>query len=469
MKKPAKNDLIHMMGVCGTAMGSLAGLLKEMGYRVRGSDQNVYPPMSTKLKELGIDIISGYRPENLTPKPDLVIVGNVMSRTHTEVQELLKTDIPYMSLPQAMGEYLIGDRHSVVITGTHGKTTTTAMAAWVLEKANLHPGFMVGGIPLNFPNSFSIGTGNYFVIEGDEYDTAFFDKVPKFIHYKPRSVVLTSIEFDHADIYKDLNAVKEAFKMLLKLIPADGQLVYNGDDENIREILNTTKCKNIHSYGTKNADWKIDGIKWSPEKSEFDIIHKGKKVTRVESGLFGEYNLLNALSVYIIGKNIGIAEDKILAGFKTFKGVKRRQEIIGKPHGVTVIDDFAHHPTAVEVTIDGVKKRFPKSTVFAVFEPRSATARRKVFQDDFAKALTHGDVIILSAPYDMSKIAEAERFDAEAVINKCKEYAPKKECLLGSSVDEIIALIKARWKKDDVVLFMSNGGFGGIYEKILKD
>ncbi|MBK9293991.1 MAG: UDP-N-acetylmuramate:L-alanyl-gamma-D-glutamyl-meso-diaminopimelate ligase [Oligoflexia bacterium] len=463
-----KNELIHMMGICGTAMGALAGLLKEMGYRVRGSDQNVYPPMSLKLKELGIDIIQGYKPENLTPRPDRVIVGNVMSKTHSEVQELLKSDIPYMSLPEAMGEYLIGNRHSVVISGTHGKTTTTAMAAWILSSAGLDPGFMIGGLPLNFANSFNIGRGNYFVIEGDEYDTAFFDKVPKFIHYKPRSVILTSIEFDHADIYKDLNAVKDAFIMLLKLIPNDGLFVYNGEDENIKSILNHLKCKNVHSYGGKHSDWRIDGVKFSPEFSEFDIVHNEKKVNHIKSELFGEYNLLNALSVYIVAKNLNISEDKIINAFKAFKGVKRRQEIIGKPHGVTVIDDFAHHPTAVELTIDGVKKRFTKGNVFAVFEPRSATARRKIFQTDFAKALSHGDVIILSEPYDQAKIAPEDRFDAKAVIEKCKAYAPQKECLIGKDADEIIKLITKRWKPGDVVLFMSNGGFGGIYEKILK-
>lgn len=465
----AKKEMIHMMGICGTAMGSLAGLLKEMGYDVRGSDQNVYPPMSDRLRALGIKLMEGYKPENLEPRPNKVIVGNVMSKTSPEVQALLNTDIPYMSLPKAMGEYLIRDRHSIVIAGTHGKTTTTAMMSWICEKAGVHPGFLIGGVPVNFPNSFSVGTGNYFVIEGDEYDTAFFDKVPKFIHYRPKSVILTSIEFDHADIYKDLDAVKDAFKMLLKLIPQDGNFIYNADDENIQSILSTTKCKNLQGYGqSKKADWTLGEIFWKPEYSQFDVLYKGKKIETVKSELFGEYNLLNALSVYALATQLKFPKDKILQAFKEFKGVKRRQEIIGKPKGVTVIDDFAHHPTAVAVTTDGVKKRFPDSKIFSVFEPRSATSRRSIFQDDFAKALLHGDVVILSVPFDQSKIPANERFNAEYVVEKCKELDTKKEVLLGHSPEEIIGLIRERAEKGDVVLFMSNGGFGGIYEKILK-
>jgi UDP-N-acetylmuramate: L-alanyl-gamma-D-glutamyl-meso-diaminopimelate ligase len=373
-----------------------------------------------------------------------------------------------MSLPQAMGEYLIGQRHSVVIAGTHGKTTTTAMAAWVLEQAKLKPGFMVGGIPLNFKNSFSIGEGQYFVIEGDEYDTAFFDKVPKFIHYKPRSVILTSVEFDHADIYKDLAAVKEAFKMLMRLIPQDGLLVYNGEDENIKDILDQTPCKNIQSYGGEKSDWALGNIQWGQKSTIFDIVHKGKKITTLESQLFGEYNLLNALAVFAMAYGNKVPVERIKEAFLTFKGVKRRQEIIGTPKGIIIIDDFAHHPTAVRLTIDGVKRKFQNNTVFAVFEPRSATARRKIFQDDFAKSLLHGDVIILSSPYDQSKIPEGERFDAEDVVKKCKAWDGKKEVLLGHSTEEIIEMIKSRAKSGDAVLFMSNGGFGGIYEKILK-
>ncbi len=469
MTKSKNFKTVHMMGIGGTAMGSLAGLLKTMGYDVRGSDQNVYPPMSGRLKDLGISYSEGYKPENLNPRPDLVIVGNVMSRTHSEVQALLATDISYMSLPQAMGEFLIKDRHSIVVSGTHGKTTTTAMAAWLCEKAGLEPGFLIGGVPLNFPNSFSVGKGAHFVIEGDEYDTAFFDKVPKFIHYRPRTVILTSVEFDHADIYRDLDHVKEAFTMLMKLIPTDGNLIFEGDDENIRSILFQTKCLNQQSYGlnARKCDWIIDGVEFKPEHSKFDVIHKGKLHATIECGLFGEYNLLNALSVYVMGLQIGIPKEKILTALKDFKGVKRRQEIIGTPHGITVIDDFAHHPTAVELTIDGVKKRFPDANVFAVFEPRSATSRRKIFQDAFAKALVHGDTVVLSVPFDQGKIPDGDRFDADHVISECHRLEPRKECLLGHSSDEIIKLIKERAKLGDVVLFMSNGGFGGIYEKIL--
>jgi UDP-N-acetylmuramate: L-alanyl-gamma-D-glutamyl-meso-diaminopimelate ligase len=373
-----------------------------------------------------------------------------------------------MSLPQAMGEYLIRDRHSVVVSGTHGKTTTTAMMSWVLECAGLEPGFMIGGVPLNFPQTFAVGKGNYFVIEGDEYDTAFFDKVPKFIHYRPRSVILTSIEFDHADIYKDLEAVKNAFRMLMKLIPPDGNLIYQGEDENIKSILSETRCKNIQSYGVTDSDWQIANIQWQEKFSDFDVVHKGKTVDVVRTSLFGEYNLLNALAVYAMARNLGIKAEIIREALATFRGVKRRQEIFGEPRGITLIDDFAHHPTAVRVTIDGVKKRFSKSRVIAVFEPRSATSRRKIFQDDFAKALATADVIIVSEPYDQSKITSTDRFDSAELVQEIASTKPTITARLGRSVDEIVKLIKDEAQPGNVVLLMSNGGFGGIYEKLIS-
>jgi len=463
-----KKEHVHMMGICGTAMGSLAGILQQMGYRVTGSDQNVYPPMSTQLEALGIKIMQGYKPENLTPRPDRVIVGNVMSRTHSEVQALLQTDIPYTSLPKALGEFVIRDRHSVCISGTHGKTTTTALSAWVLEQAGLQPGFMIGGVPLNFPNTFSLGKGNYFVIEGDEYDTAFFDKVPKFIHYKPRTVILTSVEFDHADIYKDLDDVKKAFIMLMKLIPADGNLIYNAEDENIVDILGKTRCRNKQGYGEKKGEWQLGSIRWGSEFSEVDIVRNGKLFAQAKSTLFGEYNLLNTLAVFAMAHNLGIPTAKILKAIETFKGVKRRQEIIGRPHGITVIDDFAHHPTAVRVTIDGVKKRFPKSKLIGVFEPRSATSRRKIFQKPFAESLLHADQVVVSVPYDQSRIAEGERFSSDELIADCNSARPG-SAQLGHNVDEVVGHIKSLARSGDVVLLMSNGGFGGIYERLLKE
>jgi UDP-N-acetylmuramate: L-alanyl-gamma-D-glutamyl-meso-diaminopimelate ligase len=462
-------ETIYMMGICGTAMGSLAGLLKDMGYNVRGSDQNVYPPMSTKLASLGIPIIEGYKPENLQPRPDKVIVGNVMSRNHPEVQALLSSGIPFTSLPKAMGEYLIGERHSVVIAGTHGKTTTTAITSWVLEQAGLHPGFMIGGVPLNFPNTFSIGTGDYFVIEGDEYDTAFFDKVPKFIHYRPRSVILTSIEFDHADIYKDLAAVKDAFKMLLQLIPTDGHLIYEAEDENIKSILSETRCLNVQGYGVKSSDWQLGDIRWEEAYSQFDVICRGKKIDTIKSNLFGEYNLLNALSVYALAVNLKLDMNLVRKAFASFKGVKRRQEIFGQPRNITLIDDFAHHPTAVRVTIDGIKKRFKNSRIIGVFEPRSATSRRRIFQQDFANALSTADEIIVSVPYDQSKIAETERFNSDELIQDIKKIVGDSKARLGHSPDEIVSILKERAKPGDVILLMSNGGFGGIYTKLLKE
>ncbi len=463
-----KREHIYMMGICGTAMGSLAGLLKAMGFEVSGSDQNVYPPMSTRLEALGIKIIQGYKPENLNSKPDRVIVGNVMSKSHPEVQALIESKIPFMSLPQAMGEYLIKDRHSIVIAGTHGKTTTTALSSWVLDQAGFKPGFLIGGVPLNFPQTFSIGEGKYFVIEGDEYDTAFFDKVPKFIHYRPRSVILTSIEFDHADIYKDLDAVKDAFRMLLKLIPKDGQLIFNAADQNIWSILESTQCNRVESYGTQNADWTLGEINWGEQISTFEVFFKGKKLDTLETQSMGEYNLLNSLSVYAMATNLKIEPRVIKEAMGTFKGVKRRQEIIGCPQGITIIEDFAHHPTAVRVTIDGVRKKFKKSKIIAVFEPRSATSRRKIFQHDFAQTLSTADQVIISEPYDQSKISQEDRFDSKKIVEEISKIKPNVHAETAENVTQIIETLKRDAQSGNIILIMSNGGFDGIYQKLIE-
>ncbi len=462
-----KKMKIYFMGICGTAMGSLAGLLKEMGHEVFGSDQNIYPPMSTRLESLKIQVTEGYRPENLNQKPDLVIVGNVMSKFHPEVEALLSSKIPYMSLPQAMGEFVIRNRHSIVVAGTHGKTTTTALMAWILNEAGLKPGFLIGGVPLNFPQTFSKGEGKHFVIEGDEYDTAFFDKVPKFIHYKPKSVILTSIEFDHADIYKDLEDVKNAFRKLIKLIPKDGSLVFNAADQNIWSILDSGSCKNIQSYGTQNADWTLGDIEWGEKTSTFEVIFKGKKIDTLDTQSMGEYNLLNILSAYAMAKNLGIDSRVIREAVTSFRGVKRRQEIIGTPRDITIIEDFAHHPTAVRVTIDGVKKKFKKSKIIAVFEPRSATSRRKVFQHDFAQALGTADQVIVSEPHDQSKIPEAERFDSKKIVEEIEKIKPHVHANVGENVEQIIEILKRDAQAGNVILIMSNGGFDGIYKKLI--
>lgn len=456
---------VHLMGICGTAMASLAGLLKDRGYKVTGSDQNVYPPMSTQLKNLGIEIMQGYKRENLNPKPDLVIVGNVISKVYDEAQALLESDIPYTSLPNAMGELVIANRHSIVIAGTHGKTTTTSITSFIAQSLDLNPGFLIGGIPKNFSVSYQLPKGDWFVIEGDEYDTAFFDKVPKFIHYRPRSVILTSIEFDHADIYRDLDHVKEAFKMLLKLIPEDGHLIYNAEDENIKSLLEFSKCKNIKSYGLTKGDYIAKNIVIDGILTKFEIHHHGV-MTKVQLKMLGDYNIKNVTAAFALSHELKWNEPKVLAAIEKFEGVKRRQEIIGTPNNITVIEDFAHHPTAVKETILSIQKRFPKAKVFSVFEARSATSRRKVFQKDYVEAFSKAQVVLLPPAFNQGSLAEDNRFSVEELISDLK--ALKVDAQLCASTDDIISKIKAAARPGDVVLVMSNGGFDGIYQKLLS-
>ncbi len=453
------------MGICGTAMASLAGLLKDRGYKVTGSDQNVYPPMSTQLQNLGIEIMQGYKKENLNIRPDLVIVGNVISKNYEEAQALLASDIPYTSLPNAMGELVIADRHSIVVAGTHGKTTTTALTSFMAESLGLKPGFLIGGIPKNFSVSYQLPKGDWFIIEGDEYDTAFFDKVPKFIHYRPRSVILTSIEFDHADIYRDLNHVKEAFVMLLKLIPEDGHLIYNAEDENIKSILHHTKCKNIKSYGVKKADYQAQAVVIDGIHTHFEIAHKGR-MSRVKLKMLGDYNIKNVTAAFALAQELGWDESSVIKAIEKFEGVKRRQEIIGTPNNITVVEDFAHHPTAVKETILSIQKRFPKGKVFSVFEARSATSRRKVFQKEYVEAFSKAQVVLLPPAFNQAALAESDRFSIEELISDLKKQ--NVDALLCQSTDDIVTQIKTRARPGDVVLVMSNGGFDGIYKKLLS-
>lgn len=453
---------IYLMGICGTAMASLAGLLKEKGFQVSGSDQNFYPPMSTQLEQLSVSVRVGYRPENLDPKPDLVIVGNVITKANPEAQRLIELKIPYMSLPQAMSEFLIADRQSVVIAGTHGKTTTTSLMAWTAEQAKLQPGFLVGGIPKNYGRSFQIPQGDWFVIEGDEYDTAFFDKVPKFIHYKPKYVVLTSIEFDHADIYEDLDHVKSAFKMLLELIPKNGLLVYNAEDANIKSLLNYCKAPMI-SYGRNYGDVLIQNVAAQRDGLSFTLSSKKNKHSYFLP-MFGEYNAQNSAAVSIVAKELGWSVDLDKA-FKSFQGVKRRQEVIGSPNDIQVIEDFAHHPTAVKMTVETFKHRPVKGKLHAVFEPRSATSRRKIFQQDYIQAFSAADFVYIAQPFNQTNLPQEDRFSSDELVEGINKKSQK--ALLCENVEEIIAKVKAQAEPGDTVVIMSNGGFDGIYGKML--
>jgi UDP-N-acetylmuramate: L-alanyl-gamma-D-glutamyl-meso-diaminopimelate ligase len=474
---------IHLIGICGTAMASLAGLLKTLGFKVSGSDQNVYPPMSTQLQEIGIQIQVGYKKENLEPRPDLVIVGNVISKTNDEAKALLETDIPYTSLPKAMGEFAIAQRNSVVIAGTHGKTTTTSMMVKVADQCGVKPGFMIGGIPVDYGRSFRLATGPYFIIEGDEYDTAFFDKVPKFIHYKPKYVILTSVEFDHADIYKDLDAVMNAFRMLTERIPTDGILIANSDDKNVmtlvREAVSRGAKFKVITYGVNsftsgahsvsndvNTYYQVVEREVIDGRNHFAVKKGANKIADLAIKLPGEYNALNATAVFALSNELDWSQADIAQGLASFQGVKRRQEIIGTPSGITLIEDFAHHPTAVRVTTQAISEKYKSQRLICLFEPRSATSRRKIFQKDYVQAFQAGDKIMIAKAYDQTKIAEGDRFSTAELVADLKKSG--RDAAEYASSDDIVAQLKRDARKGDVILIMSNGGFDGIYQKLLK-
>ncbi|MFP5520751.1 MAG: UDP-N-acetylmuramate:L-alanyl-gamma-D-glutamyl-meso-diaminopimelate ligase [Bdellovibrionia bacterium] len=465
------NDLkpgshIHLMGICGTAMASLAGLLKDRGFKVTGSDSNPYPPMSTQIESLGIKIMKGYSAKNLEAHPDFVIVGNVISANNEEAQELVRLGIPYTSLPKAMGEVIIGARESIVISGTHGKTTTTSMMAWVAEKQGVKPGFLIGGIPKNFSQSFKNPEGNFFVIEGDEYDTAYFDKVPKFIHYRPKHVVLTSVEFDHADIYKDLDAVMDAFSRLMKLIPADGTLIACADEPNVLKLRELASCEKNYTYGfSEKADFRAKILFENAGGLGFEVHYRDEIYGPYAMEITGAYNVLNATAVVAMSKALGFSENKIQIALESFAGVKRRQEVLGEPNGILVIEDFAHHPTAVRETVRGIQNKYPGRKVFSVFEPRSATSRRKVFQKAYVEAFKGSHEVLLAKAFDQSKIDADNRFSSEELVadlNKSGVVAKDFD-----NADQIVTSLKSSAQKGDVILIMSNGGFDGIYSKLM--
>lgn len=457
---------IHMMGICGTAMASLAGLLKDRGFKVTGSDSNPYPPMSTQIEKLGIPLMKGYSATNLDPQPDFVIVGNVISASNEEAQEMVRRGIPYTSLPKAMGEFIIADRESIVVSGTHGKTTTTSLMSWAAEKAGHSPGFLIGGVPKNFSLSFRNPKGPYFVIEGDEYDTAYFDKVPKFIHYKPRHVILTSVEFDHADIYKDLAAVKDAFSRLMKLIPEDGTLIAQGEDPNIADLLPLCRAKKKYTYGFEKSDFRAKVLESNERETRFEVAFQGHSLGEFTMELTGNYNVMNATATVAMSYSLGFPMDRVRESLKTFEGVKRRQEILGEPGGVLLIEDFAHHPTAVRETVKAVQGKYKGRRVFSVFEPRSATSRRKVFQKDYVEAFSQCDDLLLAQAFDQSKIDSADRFSVDELVEDLKKNGRSASAF--ATADEIVADLKRRSKAGDVILVMSNGGFDGIYQKLTK-
>lgn len=462
-----QGNKIYLMGICGTAMASFAGLLKKQGYDVVGSDKNVYPPMSELLKDLNIPVLDGYVADHLDQeKPDLVIVGNVISRTNPEAQRLEELGLPYMSFPQAMSKFLLSETKNIVVSGTHGKTTTTSLMSWVAKQEGLEPGFLVGGIPKNYGVSFSLGAKEWFVIEGDEYDTAYFDKVPKFIHYNPHCVILTSVEFDHADIYDNLDQIKQAFSRLMKLIPEEGLLVYNGDDPVVTELAKLCASKKV-SYGeSPKADVRVSRIQPQRDGLSFDLDSEGQK-QELFLPMFGRYNALNAAAVWAVQKHLGWS-GSVEESFKSFQGVKRRQEIIGQPNDILVIEDFAHHPTAVAETLKTFSQREGGGRLHAVFEPRSATSRRDVFQKAYAEAFTAADAVYLAQPYLQKSIPKEEWFSSDRLVQDIKSKNSNISAGTYESVDQIVDEIRQNAKPGDTVVIMSNGAFDDIYGKILQ-
>lgn len=464
-KLAAEVRSIHLIGIAGTAMGSLAGMLKDAGYAVTGSDRAVYPPMSDYLEGLGIDVMKGFVAENLRHEPDLVVVGNVVRKDYEEAAALLSSDLSYCSMPQLMGMRFIGDAHSVVISGTHGKTTTTAIVAWLLESAGLAPGFMIGGVPGNFDRTARAGAGSHFVVEGDEYDTAFFDKGPKFLHYRPTTAILTSVEFDHADIYTDLDHVKASFRKLVGIMPADGTLVARWDDPNVVDVVGDAGCRVVRYGPGQDWDGRVESVDTATGRMTFTVLRGGVPVGTYTSIMVGEHNLYNQVAATAAALAAGVPESSLAAGFASFRGIKRRQEVIGEPGGITVIDDFAHHPTAVRVTLDALRTRFGGRRLWALWEPRSATSRRNVFQQAYAEAFDSADQVVVAAPYDTSRIASSERFSSEELVRALG--ARGIDAILLDGPDAIARTVALRALPGDVVAVLSNGAFGGLHGRLL--
>ncbi len=451
-------------------MASLAGMLQARGHKVTGSDQNVYPPMSTQLEELGIGIMKGYRPENLDVNADRYIVGNTISRGNAELEELLNRKLPYYSQAETVKREFIRGRHSLVVAGTHGKTTTTSIATWVLEVGGLNPSFLVGGVVQNFGASFRVAESDYFVIEGDEYDTAYFDKKPKFMHYLPEIAIINNIEFDHADIYRDLQDIKFQFSRLMNLVPGNGRLIVGIDSpvaEEILEEMGSRLFTDVETFGTSDAaKWQARHIDVSGELMRFTVFREGTQWGEFETTLIGEFNVRNCLAVIIAADAWGIPQEKIAEALRTFKSVKRRVEVRGVEKGVTVIDDFAHHPTAVEETLKALKQKYADKRLIAVFEPRSWSSRLAVFQEQYEKAFAYADYVIIAGVYDTSKASELGKvLDTEELVEQIRLQGKPSFNL--ADADVIVEHLTPEMRQDDVVAIMSNGGFGGIHEKIL--
>ncbi len=443
---------IHILGICGTFMGGIAIIARQLGFKVTGSDANVYPPMSTQLEAQGITLMQGYLPEHLDPEPDVVVVGNAMARGNAAVEHMLNTNMRFMSGPAFLAEYVLRQRWVLGVSGTHGKTTTSGMLAWILEHNGMNPGFLVGGVPCNFGISARLGSDPFFVVEADEYDSAFFDKRSKFIHYGARTLIINNIEFDHGDIFEDLNAIKKQFHHLVRTVPGNGQIIYPDSDANVRAVLEKGCWTPVAAFG--DSDWEARAI--NADHSRFTIAHQGKVLGEVTWNLLGKHNMDNATAAVIAAQHAGIPVANALEALVRFENVKRRMEIRGVVDGVTIYDDFAHHPTAIATTLDGLRNKVDGARIIAVLEPRSNTMRLGTHRDTLAGSLHAADQVLMMQPGDMS-------WSLEDVARDIK--APAK---VFNSVDDIINELVGIRKPGDHILIMSNGAFGGIHEKLLQ-
>ena len=443
---------IHILGICGTFMGGAAILARQLGHKVTGSDANVYPPMSTLLESQGIEIIEGFDPSQLSPEPDLVVIGNAMSRGNPCVEHVLNSSMRYASGPQWLQEFLLHERWVLAVSGTHGKTTTSSMLAWILEDCGYQPGFLVGGVLGNFGVSARLGESVFFVVEADEYDSAFFDKRSKFIHYHPRTLVMNNLEFDHADIFDDLEAIKRQFHHLVRTVPGNGRILAPRQDEAIEDVLDRG-CWSETEFSGQQGDWQAEKIEL--DGSEFKVIFQGEEVGTVNWDLVGDHNVDNALMAIAAARHVGVTPDLACESLAKFINTKRRLELKGEVNGVTVYDDFAHHPTAIELTLGGLRNKVKEKRILAVLEPRSATMKRGVHKETLAASLAAADEVFLYQPDNID-------WSVQDVADKCSQPAK-----VSANVDELVAMIAAQAKPGDQILVMSNGGFEGIHGKLL--
>lgn len=460
---------IHLIGICGTAMASLAGLLQLRGHRITGSDKAAYPPMSDLLRSLGIPVLGPYAEANLTPLPDLVVVGNALSRGNPEIERVLDERMPFTSMAALLREEFLRGRSPLVVAGTHGKTTTTSMLAWIYqtaarENSAIEPSFLIGGVAENFGTSFQLRPTQPFILEGDEYDTAFFDKGPKFLHYFPDALILTHVEFDHADIYADLEAVKTAFKRLVNLVPRRGLIVAYDASENVTECVSRAFCR-VERYGfSATADWRIRNLRYADGQTQWEVHRDGALWGEFSMGVAGEHNVLNATAAAALATGQGVSKESIVAALATFKSVKRRLEVRDRINGITIIEDFAHHPTAIRETLRALRAVYPSGRIWAVLEPRSNTLRRKVLAPDLVASLRLADRVVLAGVFQQERVPDAERLHPEEVVQALNHAGTPAE--LQPNADAIVAAIAPQLASGDVVAILSNGGFDGIYLKL---